>query len=389
MRILLLNQFFWPDGAPTAVCLTDLARRLAENGHSVTVLCGRSSYSSTPQTGAAPAVQVERVREWRFRRAPLARVLSYATFLVAAAWRALRVPRPELVLTMTTPPGLAWVGTLLKFLRGVRHVQWEMDLYPDIAVAAGAFSARNPLARLTAFVLDGARRRADVIVALGECMKRRLSAHGVPPGRIRVCEIWTDGRDLQAQPFPAPSPLRILYSGNLGMAHDVDTVAVVLHRLAGDSRFEFVFQGGGPRHAELQNLCRLHAISNVHFAAYCPRSDLAANLGRAHIGLVTQRNTALGSVVPSKLYTFMAAGRPVIFVGPHLASAAQTIRRFRCGWQVDCGDTGGMVALLSHLASHPDEIHAAGFRARSAFSSHYDLPIGVQRMTEAIGAARG
>jgi glycosyltransferase involved in cell wall biosynthesis len=90
-------------------------------------------------------------------------------------------------------------------------------------------------------------------------------------------------------------------------------------------------------------------------------------------------------VVPSKVYGIMAAGRPVLFVGPKAATPARIVERFRCGWRVEPGDVDGLVALLDLLAAHPDETRAAGRRARAAFEEHYDRPGGVARIREILG----
>jgi len=105
---------------------------------------------------------------------------------------------------MTAPPGLAWIGWLLQRVRGCRHVVWEMDVYPDIAVALGM-----PLPGWLGGVLDYPRRRADAVIALGDCMKGRLLLHRIPEERIRVAENWADGR--KTYPLPFLNTLRFEY----------------------------------------------------------------------------------------------------------------------------------------------------------------------------------
>src|SRR5207237_10322060 len=112
-------------------------------------------------------------------------------------------------------------------------------------------------------------------------------------------------------------------------------------------------------------------------------------LGSGHVGLVTQNQNCLGSVVPSKIYGLMAAGRPILFVGPREATPSQVIRRFDCGWQVDCGDPEKVVSLLKALAANMDLVQQAGFRARQAFLAHYDRPIGVSRLCKILGCEVG
>jgi glycosyltransferase involved in cell wall biosynthesis len=84
----------------------------------------------------------------------------------------------------------------------------------------------------------------------------------------------------------------------------------------------------------------------------------------------------------------MAAGRPILYIGPREATPARIIERFRCGWQVDPGDSAALIALLEHLAGNPGLTHEAGARGREAFLQHYDLPIGVARICSILGATQ-
>src|ERR1035441_7916749 len=301
MRILLLNQFFYPDSAATSQLLTDLARSLAAQGHSVRVICGRSSYAE-PDALNPPAVEIVRTPGLPFGRGLLARTFSYTGFLAGAGCRGLLGPRPHLILTLTTPPALSVVGSLLKTVFRARHFIWEMDLYPDIAVDLEVLPPRSwfprlpppppsavgslpkPLSRPRHFIwemdlypdiavdlevlhprswftrlmgasFDHARRKADGIIALGECMRQRLIRRGIPPERIHVADNWADGAEIQPLPFPAPSPLRILYWGNLGLAHDVDTIRAAIHHFRSDPRFHFAFAGAGLDRQALEFFC--------------------------------------------------------------------------------------------------------------------------------------
>jgi colanic acid biosynthesis glycosyl transferase WcaI len=385
MRILLLNQFFYPDSAATSQLLTDLARCLASEGHSVRVICGRSSYAE-PDSQNAPVVDIVRIPDLPFGRGLLARTFSYASFLAGAFGRGLLSPRPDLILTLTTPPALSVVGSLLKAAFHARHFIWEMDLYPDIAVDLDVLSPGSWLTRISGAAFHLARQRADGIIALGECMRERLIRHGIPASRICVADNWADGAEICPVPFPASEPLKVLYSGNLGLAHDVDTFRAAIHYFRSDGRFHFEFAGAGPLRKDLESFCRENA--HVSFSGYRPRHELAAAFGNCHIGLVTQKPATLGSVVPSKTYGLMAAGRPILYIGPCEATPARIIHRFRCGWQVEPGDTRAAIELLENLAANPALIHEAGARGRQAFLKHYDLPIGVARICSLLEASQ-
>jgi len=396
-RIIVISQFFGPDQSAVGQFLADFANGASEAGHDVRVICGAEDYASEDVAARSGAqrensesaaempsdrgsIQVARVRTATFSQSKLKKLLSYATFYAGAVWRALRISKPDVVLTLTAPPGLAWIGWLVQQIRGCRHVAWEMDLYPDIAIALDI-----PVARWTSTMLDFPRRRADVVIAPGDCMKLRLSQHRIPENRIVVVENWADGRTIFPLPFPAPRPLRILYSGNLGLAHDVATIRAVMAQLANHSDFQFVFAGGGLARRELIEFCHERGIEHASFPGYARLQDLGANLAECHVGLVTQKLSTLGAVVPSKIYGLMAAGRPVLFIGPPEATPALLIRQFECGWHFDCGDDAGVSAFLLRLVEDPEELRRKGQSGREAFIASYDRPAGVARVMRALG----
>ena len=121
MRILLLNQFFYPDTAATSQLLTDLARELVTQGHEVVAICAQGDYASSRDLTALPSVTIIRSALLPFSHSPCGRLASYAGYFLTAAVQSLRGPAPDVVLTLTTPPLLSLVGTLVKRWRGGRR----------------------------------------------------------------------------------------------------------------------------------------------------------------------------------------------------------------------------------------------------------------------------
>jgi glycosyltransferase involved in cell wall biosynthesis len=393
-RIVVISQFFGPDQSSVGQFLADVVNGAAAAGHDVHVICGTTDYAAPEDAAVADQretsgnisarsssrVRVIRVRTAAFSQSKARKLLSYATFYAGALWRALWISKPEVILTLTAPPGLAWIGWLVKRMRGCRHVAWEMDVYPDIAIALDI-----PVAAWTSGLLDFPRRRADAIIALGPCMRTRLLQHRIAEDRVIVAENWADGLAIAPLSFPQPRPLRILYSGNFGLAHDVETIRSAMERFANSPEFLFIFAGGGLARRELIDFCRDHEIGNVSFPGYAPLRDLGTSLADSHVGLVTQKSSTVGAVVPSKMYGLMAAGRPVLFIGPAAATPALLIQRFNCGWHFECGDREGVTSLLMRLLERPEEIREMGQNSRSAFIQNYDKTAGVARIVHALG----
>jgi glycosyltransferase involved in cell wall biosynthesis len=146
---------------------------------------------------------------------------------------------------------------------------------------------------------------------------------------------------------------------------------------------QFVFAGGGSRRREIQNLCDLHKIRNVSFEPYVDRQKLAERLARCHVGLVTLRSGCEGTLVPSKAYSFLAAGRPILYIGPGESTLAR-IAGEGCGWQYEPGDVEGVISLIEQLRSDRDLLEAVSVQALRIFHRKYDKPLGVRRVADML-----
>ena len=147
-RILFINQYYWPDHASTAQHLTDLAEFLAAQGYECHVLASQGRYKpgepKPPAYEIHEGVHIHRVPATSLgRRGTWSRMTDYLSFYAGALIKALWLPRFDLVVTFTTPPIIGLIGTILKRLRGSRHVYWSMDLHPDASLALGRMSPQS------------------------------------------------------------------------------------------------------------------------------------------------------------------------------------------------------------------------------------------------------
>ena len=257
MNILLLNQFFPPDLAPTGQMAADLAEDLVAAGHSVTVLASQGDYlggdrheSRTTWRG----VEVVRVAATSLgKRTLVHRALDYSSFYASAGWMLRRLDPPDVIVAMTTPPLIAAAGLGAR-RKGTKLVYWVQDLYPEIAVAFGAIGESALHTRAMASVSRRVMQASAQVVVLGEAMREKAVAAGAHPDRVSVIPNWADGGVVRPIPHES-NPLRedlargahfvVLYSGNIGRAHDVSTMVGAARKLSDRSDIAFVFQGGG------------------------------------------------------------------------------------------------------------------------------------------------
>jgi glycosyltransferase involved in cell wall biosynthesis len=313
-------------------------------------------------------------------------MLSYASFLITAFAKALSVESPDVVITMTTPPLTSLIGACLKKVRGVKHYIWEMDMYPDVGIDLGVVSRSSVFTRTIGCFADWGRNHSDRIIALGDCMKDRLVARGVPADKIRIAGNWADGDIFQAahnKPI-FRDQLTIVYTGNLGLGHDIETLSQALLGVRSDGRFRFLFLGGGERMKALQSFCGENRLENVQFISYVARERLNEIIKTADIGLVTQNPDCVGSIVPSKFYSMAAAGLPILYIGAAHATPARLIDEFRCGWFVPAGHSQFLESLLKQLADDRAQILHSGKAALAAFRELWDRPVAVQHLAKML-----
>ena len=381
MKVLLLNQVFWPDVAATAQHGHDLGRYLAQHGVQVTALASRSLYSETgkalPREGGVDGIRIVRAGQSRFGKTALAaRAFDFVSFYLAALWRAIWLPRQDIVVCFTTPPFIAFVGILLRWLKGTKVVCWTMDLYPDVPVAAGVLR-RGSLAHSLFDAVDRfALRHADRVVVLGRCMQQRLLEKGVDPKRMEVINVWADGDEVSVRPIEG-NALRtawqvgdrfvIEYSGNFGIGHDGETMYRAMQATRADDSIRWVIVGGGTKRGELEAFVQAHDIVNAVLKPYQPREALGELLSLGNVHLVSVAENFSGLLVPSKFYGVLAAARPVLYVGPRESEVARVIEESQCGLVIEQGDSAGLVKAIETLHADPQLAQAMGRRAREVF----------------------
>lgn len=297
MRLVFLNQYGPPDPSPTARLLGDLADFLRSHGHEVVIVSHGQHYHGRPAGGGG-----------RMRRE-----LTAAVALFRAGWRATR-RRPDAILALSSPPGLLVVAAVLARLRRVPLAHWAMDLYPELAVALGEIRPGTAYRAVRA-LMGWAYRHAALIVALDEDMQAHLqTAYGV---KSEVLAPWPAVAFHQEPAATSASPWTWLYSGNLGRAHEWETLLEAQRLL--ETRglpVHLVFQGdGAARHAARKHAEAL-GLRRCEWKDYVAETDLLSTLLYARLLVVTQRPETRGLLWPSKLAMLERLPRPILFVGP-------------------------------------------------------------------------
>jgi glycosyltransferase involved in cell wall biosynthesis len=283
-------------------------------------------------------------------------------------------------------------------LRRARALNWLQDLFPEVAerLDVGGCISRLGFAALRRLRNASLREAAGNIV-LGQRMADRLVSLGVARARIAIIPNWADGTVIR--PIErAANPLRatwglgghfvVGYSGNLGRAHDIDTILEAVDILArgppAAPPIAWLFVGGGNQLQALRGRLSAEARACVHFVPYQPREMLAQSLSAADVHLVLLRPELEGLIVPSKFYGIAAAGRPTIFVGDRNGEIPHILARTGCGISIQQGQAKALADTVAALASNPSRCAELGTAARRAFEAEFDKPIAIARWQAAL-----
>jgi glycosyltransferase involved in cell wall biosynthesis len=392
-KIVFVNRFFYPDHSATSQMLSDLAFDLAASGKTVEVVTSRSLYADStaqlPSYEVIDGVSVYRVWTSRFGRNNLVgRMVDYLTFYATAArtlW--LRTDENTIVVVKTDPPLISIVAAPIVRLRGGELINWLQDLFPEVASALGVKLMKWPVLNILKHLRNMTLRMAHVNVVLGHLMEAKLVSMGVALDRICVIPNWADGASIKPvahdknnlrKTWNLENKFVIGYSGNLGRAHEFNTILEAADTLRHRQDIVFLFIGGGAQHAAVEKEVLTRRLSSVLFKPYVPRDQLSDSLSAVDVHLVSLNPVLEGMIVPSKFYGITAVGRPMIFIGDSAGEISLVLQECNCGYSVNSSDQVGLVNKILDFADNPDLCVKQGINARSIHMERYDRTIALK-----------
>jgi glycosyltransferase involved in cell wall biosynthesis len=401
-RIVFVEQFYYPDGWGGAELPRDVTTRLAGSGYDVEVICGSDPYAPVQgDPGPDPAqagVRLRRVPRLLGRDIHHLKLLRQLWFCAVLLPMLLLRRPPAAFIVQTNPPLAVPLVAAAAWLFRRPFVVIAMDLYPEVIFAHGALRPGTFSARLLGTVFRWAYRRAATVVSLGPTMARRLVEKGVLPDRIVTISNWASGADgivrgsenRLAAEWQLQGCFVLLYSGNLGIAHDVETPVRVVRELHAEMpELRLVFVGKGSRLDEARALARTLGVDDVvQFRPLVPAELLPHSLGLADLALVTLRPGFEGLVVPSKLLGYLARGVPTLYIGPP-SDAQQLIEDAGAGACLPNGEVAALVRLLRDLSRETATLERMGGAGARFYAARLSRAVGLSRYVDVVDGITG
>jgi colanic acid biosynthesis glycosyl transferase WcaI len=361
MKILVVNQTFYPDEVAVSQYLTDLVTDLKKSGHDVFVIAGKRDYENPvkryPAYSRYNGIEILRVGSTGFsKKNRIGRLVNFITFNMNLFFNLAFINKNnyDCIFGSTVPPMIAVIISIWAKIKNIPFVFWVMDLQPDEAIAAGYLQKKSFFNGIVEFVGKIPLQIAETIIVLDCYMQERLIEKNILLNKIHVCNLWPI-QDQDTFTYACGATFRInhnfqdkfvvMYSGNHSLCHPFDTLLKAACFLENNKNILFVFIGGGVRTEEI----RKTNARNIVQIPYQPRARLSESLCSADVHIVIMGNEFVGLVHPSKIYGTMACGRPTVFIGPNQCHVADFIQESNSGFIVNHGDVNRLVEVILQL----------------------------------------
>lgn len=398
-NVLLLSLVFAPDGVSTALLMSELAQELHEAGHNLTVLTTTPHYNVEPEARAKQPLR----KRWfgllyeseyagmtvYHASIPVkgsrvgGRLLDYLRFHAISTLAGLTIARDYDIMLVPSPPltiGIsAWI---LKLFSGKPFIYNVQEIYPDVAVKLGMLTNRKAI-RFFEWMESFIYHQSKAITVISERFRQVLRGKGVPDERLVIIPNFVDTEFIQPSErrndFSIEHKLNekfvVLYAGNIGLTQSFETIMQATRQLVDLPDLVFLIVGDGTRRAWLEEELATNDYPNVTLLPYQPRSVVPQIYATADLCLVPLKKGTAQDTFPSKIYTIMAAGRPVVASADPDSELADVVDTADCGWHVLPDDAADLEQAIRNAYTNRESAQAKGLNGRHYVVSHHSRQV--------------
>lgn len=385
--VLFLCQFFYPEYISSAQLPYDTVRALKDAGFSVGALCGYPHEyldgTDIPAREDINGVQIHRLKYIQMdRKGFLGRIVNYFSFTFMVLLHLFEIARYRAVVVYSNPPILPWIASWAKVLFGTKLVFVSYDLYPEVATVTNTLREGNMICRLMNHINKCVYRRADKVVSLStEQRDYILESRKISGDRVTVIPNWypdqgVQPRDSEDNRFRdvVGDHFTVSYFGNMGTMQDMKTILGAIRALKDDENVFFLFAGHGNKLEKLKRITQEEGIQNVAIFQFLHGQDFRDALAVSDCALVSLEKGATGLCVPSKTYSYMMQGIPLLAI----MDECDIVRDIESGaglW-VRNGETEKLADAIRSLRDDPQRLGAMREKCRAIYLEKYTTPTG-------------
>ena len=357
--VLFLCQFFYPEYVSSATLPFDTAVALSKAGFSVGALCGYPKeynlVGKVPLKETHENVEIKRLKYVQLQRNNiLGRLINYFSFTFSVVLCLGELKKYKSVVVYSNPPILPIVPALTNKLFKTKVIFVCYDVYPEMAHITKSIFEGGIISRIMSLANNIIFKCVTKVVALSNEMKAYLLEQrpALSDEQIEVIPNWYQDKDNSENSNPISERLRstksegslvVSYFGNMGICQDIDTIIGAIRQFKNDARVKFLFAGHGNKMETLKEIVENESLKNVIIFDFLHGQDFNDALNISDCFLVSLAKGLTGLCVPSKTYSYMMAGKPVIAIMNGNSDIMRDLINYKAGFVINIGDINGLV----------------------------------------------
>lgn len=406
MKILLLPGYYKPERVASSYLMENTYEAFAKAGYRMVL------YTPVPTRGVSNKVRqeykkrlkeveyngylnVNRFRMIREGKNPVQRAFRYALCMYRQYRFVLKEKDSNMLLLPSTPPLNLWLISAVKKKRPKLKIIYNLqDIFPDSLVNTGLSKKNSFLWKIGRKMEDKGYRAADKIVVISEDFKRNIMDKGVPEDKIVIVRNWVDEnavlnveRDdntLFDEYRLDRSKFYVCYSGNIGHTQNMDMLLNVAKELADHKDIGFIIVGDGAEKEHVSERITKENISNVFMLPFQPYERISEVFSLGDCGLIISKPGVGNNSVPSKTWSIMSAGRPVLASFDKESELGQILLEQKCGLCVDAGRANELKQAILHMKSDSEQRIEMGKKARDYIERYLSRKTGTGQWVSVI-----
>lgn len=388
--ILFLCQFFYPEYNSSASLPFDIAKHLADSGFSVDALCGYpKEYNASGEVPKKETVDNVSIRRLKYiqlsRNKKTGRLINYFSFTLTVLLHIFSIKKYKSVIVFSNPPILPFVALLANILFGTKIVFVSFDVYPEVAYASKSLTENDFVSKLMHSLNKRLFKRASKIVALTQEMKDFLIEHRpeLTSDKVSIIPNWAhEGKAEKSKQAYLDlgyeqDDFIVSYFGNMGICQDVETMLEAMHLLKDKQKIKFLLVGHGSKLAYVKEATK--DLPNVTLYNFMIGKDFENALAVSSCGIVSLENGLKGTCAPSKYYSYLQSGIPVLAVVESDSYLACDVRKYNVGDFANVGDGKKLAKIISDLCENRDRLREMSENAENLYANEYSIEIGTEK----------
>jgi len=404
MKIYIHTMYYLPEYGSAPILMDELACYLSSRGHEVEVITTipRPPHHKPYKGKLVSKEKKDGFRVQRFRTNftvhHIGRLIAWTVYTFWAAWNLRKVKREDVLFLRLPPLQLGFAGWLARKRKKAGVLMSVQDIHPDLSIESGLLRKKWAIDLAQKFEKWN-YKQAHQIAVISEGFRQNLLKKQVDKKKLHIVPNWVDTEFLRPHPKSNPVSQKFsledkfvaMYSGTISLSPYVtlEKVMEAAKQMENEEDFRLVIIGEGLKKPALKKKAEQLNLNNVMFIPFQPYKDLPLLLGASDLLLVPLDIKKTQLSVPSKLYNYMAAGRPIIGFSDDESEVARIIHEARCGLNVLPDDIQGMTRMFQNLKREKDKAKEMGEQARKYVEENYSKEVVLKDYERLIKTVNG